>query len=334
MVGAVSRRGPLLALAILLTFGLLIAPLFADAQRAKAVRVGYTSGNPQSDTNEALAAFRTKLQSLGYVAGQNLIIESRYAEGHYDRLPKLAAELVRLNVNVIFVYSTPGTLAAKKATDTIPIVFAGVSDPLVAGIVPNLTRPGRNVTGVTLDNPELSPKRLSLLKEAVPSASRVGVLVNPDFKATPAMLDETRSAARTLGLDLHVVETRAPGELAKAFDTLSVQRANALAVLADPMFVAQRRRIAELAASHRIPAIYHLRQFVEAGGLMFYGADYVEAFEQAAVLVDKVLKGAKPTDLPVERPWRFALAINLKTAKALGLTIPQSLLLRADQVIQ
>jgi len=249
-------------------------------------------------------------------------------------LPKLAAELVRLDVNVIFAYSTPGTLAAKKATATIPIVFAGVSDPLVAGIVASVTRPGGNVTGVTLDNPELSPKRLSLLKEAVPAASRVGVLVNPDFKASAAMLEETRSAARTLGVDLHVVDVRAPHELAKKFDTLSTQKADALVVLADPMFVSQRQRIAELAASHRIPAIYHLRQFVEAGGLMFYGADYVEAFEQGAVLVDKVLKGAKPADLPVERPWRFALAINLKAAKTLGLTLPPSLLLRANDVIQ
>jgi len=333
MVRAVSRRGAPLALAVVLTF-VLAAPFVAEAQPAKAVRVGFLSGNPPSDTKDALAAFRAKLRSLGYLEGQNVVIESRYAEGHYDRLPKLAADLVRLDMNVIFAYSTPGTLAAKKATDTIPIVFAGVSDPLVAGIVASLTRPGGNATGVTLDNPELSRKRLSLLKEAVPAASRVGVLVNPDFKASPAMLEETRSAARTLAVDLHVVDARAANDLTKAFETLSAQKADGLVVLADPMFVSQRRRIVELAASHRIPAIYHLRQFVEAGGLMFYGADYVEAFEQGAVLVDKILKGAKPVDLPVEQPWRFALAINLKAAKGLGLTVPPSLLLRASEVSQ
>ena len=195
-----------------------------------------------------------------------------------------------------------------------------------------LTRPGRNVTGVTLDNPELSPKRLSLLKEAVPSASRVGVLVNPDFKASPAMLDETRSAARTLGLDLQVVETRAPEELAKAFDTLSAQRANALAVLADPMFVSQRRRIAELAASHRIPAIYHLRQFVEAGGLMFYGADYAEMFRQVGNYAGRILKGERPAELPVLQSTKFEFVINLHTARALNIEVPAGVLSIVDEV--
>jgi putative ABC transport system substrate-binding protein len=219
-------------------------------------------------------------------------------------------------------------------TSTIPIVFVGVSDPLIAGLVTTLTRPGGNVTGVTLDNPELSAKRLSLLKEAMPTASRVAVLVNPNFPASSSMVEETRRAARALRVQIQILEAREPHELAKAFETMTAARAHAVVVLPDTMFVAQRRRIVELAASHRMPATYHLRQFVTAGGLISYGADYVEAFQQGAVLVDKILRGAKPADLPVEQPWRFALAINLKTAKALGLTIPPSLLGRADEVIQ
>jgi putative ABC transport system substrate-binding protein len=237
-------------------------------------------------------------------------------------------------VDVIFAFSTPGAVAAKSATSTTSIVFAGVSDPLIAGLVATLTRPGGNVTGVTLSNPELSAKRLSLLKESVPGASLVAILANPNLRASTSMVAEARRVARALGVEIQVIEVRQPEELAKAFQTMTAANAHAVDVLPDAMFVAQRRRIVELAASSRIPAMYHLRQFVEAGGLISYGADYVEAFQQGAVLVDKILKGAKPADLPVEQPWRFALAINLKTAKALGLTIPPSLLLRADQVIE
>ena len=317
-----------------LASGLLAAPLAAEAQPPKTVRIGYLSGNPPSDTKDAIDAFRTKLRALGYIEGQNLLIETRSAEGQYERLPQLAADLVRLRVDVIFAFSTPGAQAAKNATSTIPVVFAAVSDPLIAGLVATLTRPGGNVTGVTLNNPELSAKRLNLLKEAVPTASRMAVLANPHFKASSSMVAETTRAARALGVELQALEAGEPHELAKAFGTMTAAKAHAVVVLPDPMFVAQRRRIAELAARSRIPAMYHLREFVEAGGLIFYGADYVEAFQQGAVLVDKVLKGTKPADLPVEQPWRFALAINLKTAKALGLTIPSSLLQRADQVIE
>ena len=237
-------------------------------------------------------------------------------------------------MDVIFTYVTPGSLAARNATRTIPIVFGAVADPLAAGLVRTLTRPGGNVTGVTTNNPELSAKRLSLLKEAVPATSRVAVLSNPDFPATSKMVAETRLAAQALGMQLQVLKVREPQDLAKAFGAMTAAKAHAVVVLPDAMFIAQRRRIAELAASSRIPAMYHLRQFVESGGLICYGVDYVESFQQAAVLVDKILQGAKPVDLPVEQPWRFALAINLKTAKALGLTIPQSLLRRADQVIE
>ena len=275
-----------------------------------------------------------KLRSLGYVEGRNLLIESRYADARYERLPQLVAELVRLRVDVIFAYGTPGSLAAKEASTTIPIVFAGVADPLEIGLVAALSTPGANITGVTSNNPELSAKRVSLLKEAVPAASRLAVLANPEFKITPSMVAETGLAARALGVDVKVVELRRREDLAKAFETMTAAKVNALVVLVDPMFIAERRRIAELALSSRIPAMYHLRQFVEAGGLISYGVEYTEAFQQGAVLVDKVLKGAKPADLPVEQPWRFALTINLRTAKALGLTIPPSLLQRADQVIE
>jgi putative ABC transport system substrate-binding protein len=314
--------------------GALAAPLAAEAQQAKLVRIGFLSGNPASDTSEAFDAFRMKLRTLGYAEGRNLIIESRHAESRYERLPQLVAELVRLRVDVIFAYGTPGSLAAKNATTTIPIVFAGVADPLEIGLVATVSTPGANVTGVMSNNPELSAKRVSLLKEAVPGASRLAVLANPEFKVTPSMLAETRLAARSLGVEVKVVEIRRPQDMRMAFEAMTAAKTNALVVLVDPMFIAERRRITELALSSRIPAMYHLRQFVEVGGLISYGVDYTEAFQQGAVLVDKVLRGAKPSELPVEQPWRFILTINLKTARALGLTIPPSLLLRADQVIE
>ena len=321
-------------LAIAVTLLFVAAPLGADAQPSRPVRIGYLSGNPPSDTQSALNAFRERLRDLGYREGQDLLIEYRYAEGKYERLPQFAADLVRLKVDVIFTYGTPGSLAAKNATRTIPIVFGAVADPLTAGLVRTLTRPGGNVTGVTTNNPELSAKRMSLLREAVPTASRVAVLANPDFPATSKMVAEARLAAPALGMELQVLEVRAPQELAKAFAAMTAAKAHAVVVLPDAMFIAQRRQIVELAARSRIPAMYHLRQFAEAGGLICYGVDYVESFQQAAVLVDKILKGAKPADLPVEQPWRFALTINLKTATALGLAIPQSLLRRADQLIK
>jgi len=321
-------------LTVVVILALLAASLAAEAQPSKKVRIGYLSGNPPSDTKDAFDAFQTKLHALGYIEGQNLLFEARYADGRYERLPQLAADLVRLKVDVIFAYGTPGSLAAKNATRVIPIVFAPVSDPVLAGLVATLTRPGGNVTGVTLNNPELSAKRVSLLKEAVPAASRVVVLANPDFAPSPSLVAETRRGARVLGMQIQVLEIRQPQELAKAFGTMAAGKTHAVVILPDPMFIAERRRIVELAATSRISAMYHLRQFVEAGGLMSYGADYVEAFQQGALLVDKILKGAKPADLPVEQPWRFPLVINLKTAKALGITVPPALYARADEVIE
>jgi ABC-type uncharacterized transport system substrate-binding protein len=276
---------------------MLATPLAAEAQQARKVRVGFLSGNPPSDTQPAIDAFRARLHELGYVEEQNLVIEYRYADGKYERLTQLATELVRLKVDAIFAFSTPGARAAKNATGSIPIVFGVVSDPISAGLVTTLTRPGANVTGVTPDNPELSAKRVSLLKEAVPAATHMAVLMNPNFPATPSMVAETSRAARTLGVDLQVLEARRPAELAKAFEAMARANTKGLVVLPDPMFIAEAYRIAELAMTRRLPAMFHLRGFVETG-------------------------------------LRYALVINLKTAKALGLTIPPSLLLRADQVIE
>jgi putative ABC transport system substrate-binding protein len=327
----IARR---LTLIVSIACALLVTPLVGQGQPPKPVRIGYLSANPPADTQDALDAFRTRLRELGYVEGQTLRIEERYAEGRYERLPQLAADLVRLPVDVLFTFSTPAAVAAKQTTSTLPIVFAGVSDPFLVGLAATLPRPGGNVTGVTLSNPELSAKRLSLLKEAVPAASRVAVLANPAFEPSASMVAELRRAAHALGVEVQVIEVREAQELAPAFGTMTAAQAQAVVVVPDPMFVAQRHRITELAARSRLPAMYHLRHFVEVGGLMSYGTDYVEAFQQAARLVDKILKGATPADLPVEQPWRFSLVINLKTAQALGLTLPPTLLFQADAVIR
>ena len=317
-----------------LTLGTVSVPLAVEAQVVGKARIGFLSGNPRSDTQDAIEGFRARLRELGYIEGQNLQIEYRYGDGKYERLPQLAADLIGLKVDVLFTFGTPGARAAKNATSTIPIVFGVVSDPLAAGLVASLTRPGGNVTGVTPNNPELSAKRVSLLKEAAPAAARMSVLGNPDFPATSHMLAETRLGAQALGVELQALEVRHSAELPNAFATMNKDKVRGVIVLADPMFIAQRRKIVDLSRSHRIPATYHLRHFVEAGGLISYGAEYADMFRQSAVLVGKILKGAKPADLPVEQPWKYALAINLKTAKALGLTIPQSLLVRADHVIE
>ena len=317
-----------------LSLGLLAAPTAAEAQSAKNVRLGYLSSNPPSDTEAALDAFRTRFRDLGYVEGQNLVIHYRYAEGTFEKLPQLAGELARLRVDVMLVYGTPAALAAKNSTTEIPIVFAGVNDPLIVGLVRSLRQPGGNVTGVTTNNSELSAKRLSLLKETVPTASRVAVLANPDFKPSSTMLGEMQLAARPLGVQLHVVEVRQAEDLSAAFTRITAARPGAIVVLPDPWLLSQRARVVELVTKSRLPAIYHLRQYLEVGGLMAYGPSYSESFRQAAVLADRILKGATPTDLPVEQPWRFELVVNLKAAKSLGLTVPPSVLLMADQLIE
>ena len=313
-----------------------VLPLAAHAQQiAKVPRVGWLSpGSATSDEN-FLASFRDGLRELGWVAGQNIAIESRWADGRFERLPDLAAELVRLKVDVIVANVTQASLAAKRATGTIPIVMVGVGDPLGGGLVDNLARPSGNVTGPSSMLAEASAKQLALLKETVPGASPVAVLWNP---ANPvwqaAALKQTDAAARALGLRVQLVEARGPDELDGAFAAMTRERAGALFVPADIIFVRHAQRMADLAAKHHLPAMFGFREHVEAGGLMSYAASFAVMFRRAAAFVDKLLKGAKPADLPVEQPTKFELVINLKTARALGLTVPRSVLLRADEVIQ
>jgi len=311
-------------------------PLAAHAQQtAKVPRVGWLSPGSRASDEKFLASFHEGLRELGWVVGQNIAIEPRWAEGRFERLPDLAAELVQLKVDVIVANVTQASLAAKHATSTIPIVMVGVGDPLGSGLVDNLARPGGNVTGPSSMLAEVSVKQLALLKEAVPNASPVAVLRNPANPVWQASaLRETQAAALAMGLRLQLLEARGPDELEGAFAAMSRERAGALFVPADIIFVGHAQRMAELAARHRLPAMFGFREHVQAGGLMSYAASFALMFRRAATFVDKILKGAKPADLPVEQPTKFELVINLKTAKALGLTIPQSVLLRADEVIQ
>ena len=309
--------------------GLLAAPLVAEAQQAaKVPRIGFLA-NVRSPGTEG---FQRGLRELGYVEGKNIIVEWRLAEGRLERLPELAAELVRLKVDVIVAPADPYVEAARKATTTIPIVFALVADPVGRGFVESLARPRGNITGLSNVSRELAGKRLELLKEAAAGASRIGVLGNP---ATSALTwPETEAAARSLGVHLKVQEAREVGDLEAAFAAMRREGVEAVIELPDAMFYAQRRRIAGLALKHRLPVMSAFREFVEAGGLMAYGTDIGDLLRRSATYVHKILKGAKPADLPIEQPTKFELVINLKTAKALGLTIPPSLLLRADEIIQ
>ena len=281
-----------------------------------------------------LEAFRKGLRDLGWIEGRDFAIETRFADGKPERLPELAEQLVRKRVDVLLVGSTPGALAAKKATSTIPIVMVTTGDPVGGGLVASLARPGGNLTGVTALGEVLTVKRLELLKEAVPRVTRVAVLTNPASPYTVSFLRERESAARALGVQLQVLQAQDPTKLEQAFAAMAGERAGALMVLTDVMFINHRRRIVELAAKSRLPAVYPEREFVGAGGLMFYGASLVDMYNRAAVYVDKILKGTKPADLPVEQPTKLELVINLKTAKALGLAIPPSVLARADHVME
>jgi ABC-type uncharacterized transport system substrate-binding protein len=319
----------------LVSGGLLVAPLTADAQQAaKIARIGYLVPNLAASP-PAHEAFRQGLRDLGYVEGRNVVIETRDAEGKLERLPALAAELVALKVDVIVAPNTVA-LAAKQATRTLAIVFAAAADPVTSGLVTSLARPGGNVTGLSNLAPELVGKGLELLKQAVPGVSRVAVLWQLgaiDERTEKDRLKQADVAARALGVRLQVVEVRVPADIDRAFSDMTRARAGALTVLGSFMFDTERRRLVDLAAKNRLPAVYTVRSFVDAGGLMSYGPNLADLYRRAASYVDKILKGAKPADLPVEQPTKFDLVINLKTAKALGLTIPQSLLLRADEVI-
>jgi putative ABC transport system substrate-binding protein len=316
--------------------GLLTAPLAAEAQQAaKLPRIGFL-GDSRA-TGPRREAFLQGLRDLGYVEGRNLVIEYRYAEGKPERFPALAAELVALKVDVIVAQNTLVALAAKQATRTLPIVFAAAADPVTSGLVTSLARPGGNVTGMSALIPELVGKCLEQLKQVVPGVSRVAVLWQPGAlgeRTEKDILKEAEVAARALGVRPQFVEARAPADFDRAFADMTRARAGALTVWSTPMFVNERRRLVDLAAKSRLPAVYAQRDFVDAGGLMSYGPNGPDLFRRAATYVDKILKGAKPADLPVEQPTKFELVINLKTAKALGLTIPPPLLARADEVIQ
>ncbi len=281
-----------------------------------------------------LQAFRQGLRELGYVEGQNIAIEFRWAEGKYDRLPGLAAELVRLKVNVIVASGPPAIQAAKQATETIPIVMAAIADAVAAGFVASLARPGGNITGLSLMLPELVGKQLELLKEVVPKVSRVALLGNPANPPYAQQVRQAQDAARALGVRLQPLEARDPSEIDKAFAAITTERADAVIVLPDTVLLDHRTRIADHAVRRRLPTVSGQSEQAEGGGLLAYGPSISDGVRRAATYVDKILKGAKPADLPVEQPTKFELVINLKTAKALGLTIPPSLLQRADEVIQ
>jgi ABC-type uncharacterized transport system substrate-binding protein len=324
-----------------LTGGLLAAPLAAQAQQAaKIARIGYLATNlaaALAANPHALEPFLQGLRDLGYVEGRNVVIEYRDAEGKYERLPALAAELVALKVDVIVVGAAPAALAAKQATRTLPIVFVNAGDPVGSGLVASLARPGGNVTGLSALYPELVGKCLELLTQAIPGVSRVAALWQPGAGAERTekdMLKAADVAGRALGVRLQVVEARGPADFDRAFSEMTRARAGALTVLPSSMFFYERRRLVDLAAKNRLPAVYQSREFVDAGGLMAYGPNVADLFRRAATYVDKILKGAKAGDLPVEQPTKFELVINLKAAKALGLTIPQSVLGRADEVIR
>jgi len=316
--------------------GLLAAPLVAEAQPAgKVPRIGFLQLNPGANPH-LRDAFLQGLRDLGYVEGRNVVIEYRSAEGKLERLPALAAELVALKVDVIVTGGgTPTALGAKQATRTLPIVFSSATDPVTDGLVTSLARPGGNVTGLSNLAPELVGKYLEQLKQAVPGVGLVAVLWQPGaVGGSTDMLKPAEVAAQALGVRLQFVEARGPADFDRAFSDMTRARAGALAVLGSGIFSSERRRLVDLAAKHRLPTVYASRDFVDAGGLMSYGPNLADLFRRAAAYVDKILKGTKPADLPVEQPTKFELVINLKTAKALGLTIPPALLQRADQVIE
>jgi len=328
-MGCIQRRD------FLINAGALLAAPFADAQQvAKIARLGFLRNSAAAHLGEA---FLQGLRDLGYVEGRNLLIAYRYADGKLERFPALAAELVALKVEVIVALTTPAAQAAKRATETIPIVFVGAGDPVTSGLVTSLARPGGNVTGLSSLNPELVGKCLQQLKQAVPGVSRVAVLWHPGGlgeRLEEDMLNEAEDAAPALGIRLQIAEAREAAEFDRAFRDITMANADALTVLPSIMFNSEARRLADLATKNRLPTVFQFREYVDAGGLMAYGASLADLTRRSATYVDKILKGAKPGDLPVERPTKFELVINLKTARALGLTIPQSVLLRADEIIQ
>jgi len=303
-------------------------------QPVKIPRIGVLAGSSSSGESPRVEAFRQGLRDLGHVEGKNIAIEYRYANARFDKLPALADELIRLKVDVLVVSTTPAVQAAKNATRTIPIVFFGVFDPVAAGLVDSLARPGGNVTGFTNIATVLAGKRLELLKETVPKLSRVAVLYDPKSPGSVPQWNESQQQARELGLQLHSMEVSSAGKYEGAFKEAVKARSAALAVTADPLANANRKQIADLATKARLPAIYPWGEFVDNGGLMSYGPNFAAVGRDVARYVDKILKGAKPADLPVEQPKKFEFIVNLKAAKQIGLTIPPNVLVRADRVIR
>ena len=322
---------------IALVGGAIVCPtgVRAQPQAGKVPRIGYLRVTSASDRPPLLDAFRQALRELRWIEGQNVVIDYRFAEGRLDRLPDLAAELVRLKVDVIVSLGTQGVTAAKNATDTIPIVMIAVRDPVAIGLIASLARPGGNVTGVSgYAGLEIVAKQLELLKETVPEIRRVAVLSNPTNAYHQLAIKELNVAAGSLGVQLQLLEARGPNEFDGAFAAMAKERAGALLVLSDIMFNGHGTRLADLAASRRLPTANAVRESVEAGGLMSYGPSFLDSYRRSAAYVDKILKGDKPADLPVEQPTKFELVINLKTAKAIGVTVPPTLLARADEVIE
>jgi putative ABC transport system substrate-binding protein len=322
-------------LSILFVVVLLAVAVIAEAQQPKKVpRIGYLAGASHAAIAFRLEAFRQGLRELGYLEGKNIGIEYRYSEGNFRRQKELAFELARANVDVIVTSGPASTRAAKEATATIPIIMTFDSDPVGSGSVASLARPGGNITGLSTLAPEISGKQLELLKEIVPKLSRVAVIGSSANPGNAQVLKEMEAVAQVFSVKLQYLDILDPKELEAAFRTASNERADAMVVLAGTIIIAQRARIADLAIKSRLPSIYERREFVEAGGLMSYGISITDLDRRAAIYVDKILKGAKPGDLPVEQPTKFELVINLKTAKQIGLTIPQRVLTRADKVIK
>ena len=308
-------------------------PLAARAQQPAMPVVGFLSSGTPEGLAHLTSAFRQGLNEAGYVEGRNVTIEYRWAEGQYDRLPALAADLVR-QVTVLAATTTPAALAAKRATSTIPIVFTIGADPIAIGLVDSLSRPSGNVTGVNNYLSDLGSKRLELLRELVPNAAVIGVLVNPNFPDAESQSKDLREAARKLGQQVHVVNANSENDFERAFATFVQLQARVLLVTVDPLFNSRRERLVALAARHKIPTMYFGREFVLAGGLMSYAANLADGYRQAGIYVGRILKGARPADLPVVQPTKFDLVLNLKTAKALGLQVPDRSLALADEVIE
>ncbi len=321
---------------VALSLHVLVAPLAADAQQpGKVFRIGFLIGGVRpSEAERQQSPIRKALREIGYIEGQNVIFEARFAEGKIDRLPDLAAELVRLRVDVIITVGGPPAEVAKRATSIIPIVIVAAGDPVGTGLIASLARPGENITGITDQTIELIPKRLELLKESIPKASRVAVLWNSADRAMTLIYRQVESAARALGVKVQPLGVREPSDFDGAFSAMARERPDALFIISDPLIRIHRRRVLDFAATNRLPTMHEDNLYVNDGGLMSYGPSFSDMWPRAASYVDKILKGARPGDLPVEQPTRHYLVINLKTAKALGIAIPQSVLIRADEVIQ